>query len=92
MSKLILFLVVVCLIALVLFLSYKMDKNEASKKRKEKIIKNNKKKVDIDEEIYKNIYDIVKDSISTANDENNNNDSIQETMQIDTKEIKKSIK
>lgn len=91
MSKLILFFVVVCLIALVLFLSYKMDKNEVSKKRKEKIIKNNKNN-DIDEKIYRDIYDMVKESLLVDEDEKNDISKLnQDTMQIDINEIKETI-
>ena len=39
MGKFLLLILAVALVALVLFLGYKLDKNEASQKRKEKIIK-----------------------------------------------------
>lgn len=90
MSKLILFLIVVCLIALVLYLSYKMDTEEVSKKRKDKIIKNNKKR-DIDQEIYEDIYDMVKSSFLNDEDKNDESHFSQETMQIDTNQIKETI-
>lgn len=90
MSKLILFLVVVLLITLVLFLSYKMDKNEISKKRKEKIIKNNSKKEDIDKDIYNGIQDMVRASISEI-EKDNKSALNQDTMQINTEDIKEQI-
>ena len=40
-GKLVLLLVAICLVALVLFLGYRMDKSEAQEKRKEQIIRKN---------------------------------------------------
>lgn len=90
MSKLILFFVVVLLITLVLFLSYKMDKNDISKKRKEKIIKNKQKKEDVNSEIYNDIQEMVKASIWEVDEDENIKDQ-QETMQISTDDIKEKI-
>lgn len=50
-GKILLLLVALGLVALVLFLGYRMDKNEAQEKRKEQIIKNNND-VDTDERHY----------------------------------------
>ena len=64
-QKILILIVGIGLISLVLFCAYKMDKNEATKKRRQKFIKENKRN-DIDEErindyrenqdIYSNIY------------------------------------
>lgn len=77
MGKLVLFLVVVVLISLVLFLSYQMDKRDISQKRKEKIEKNN----------------IARNNLKTEEDIYNFNKEplIQETVQINTDEIKNKL-
>ena len=58
MGKFLLLILAVALVALVLFLGYKLDKNEASQKRKEKIIK--KRNEDIND-MYSDIYKSHKD-------------------------------
>ena len=74
-GKIVLFLIAICLIALVLFLSYKMDKNEMSNKRKEKIINNKKKNEnlksnpEIKEEVYK--FDSLKSDYLEESETNN---------------------
>lgn len=77
MGKLVLFLVVVLLIILVLFLSYQMDKRDISKKRKEKIERNN----------------IARNNLKTEEDIYNFNKEplIQETVQINTDEIRNKL-
>ena len=74
-GKIVLFLIAIILIALVLFLSYKMDKNEMSNKRKEKIINNKKKNEnlksnpEIKEEVYK--FDSLKNDYLEESETNN---------------------
>ena len=60
-GKFVLLLITLGLVALVLFLGYKMDKNEAQEKRKERIIK--KRDTDIND-MYSEIYT----SYNSAND------------------------
>lgn len=75
-GKFVLLLVAFGLVGLVLFLGYKMDKTEASQRRKEKIIKNRNEKInDVNSEIY------------NTNTENNSKDSNVQEYNEETENI-----